>query len=286
MESAMVETLKTILTVTLCSVGMQLSASQECLVLSNGAELSYARFSDRGLMIGDKILQASNVQKVTWPTYSEYMKDLVFAAEVLGRDGIYKLNVQSSDQKSKLLMYGGTPALSPRGDKIAYYNENKKLAIKDVRLGREYLIEDAREYWILWSRPIWLNDNVLVYLNRDNEVFMFHLNENRRSKMINEKIFPLASQGEMVFFINPEATKIFKYEAGELDVVYTSRHLKLGPAIVTLKDGFLFSRQTWPEIIRLSEAKSIFYISYQGEFLNKLADKFVLFGGSQIPCEE
>lgn len=280
----MVATIRQVLAIALSAISMTVSASQECLVLSNGSEISIAHYKESVLQIDTKLLKESKVLNPVWPSYSESMKSLVFEARENGRNGIYKASATTSFQSSELLMFGRYPALSPDGDKIAYFNEHNNLSIKDVRSGVDTLIGEPYKILSVWKRPLWISNNELIYTAKSEEVFLFNRSEDSHSKLISEKLFPVASSDGVVLFIDHDARTLFEYKADELSVVFKNRFLSIGSGLMMLGDGFLYSRQTWPEVLRLSEDKATFYFARDSDSEKELVSNLTLFGGSLLPC--
>jgi hypothetical protein len=285
MEATMVASIKQALAIAMSAISMIVSASQECVVLSNGSEIGFAHYRDDILQIDTTPLKESKLLNPVWPSYSKSMGMLVFEARENGHNGIYKANAKDSFQNSELLMLGRYPALSPDGDKIAYFNEHNNLAIKDVRFGTGMLIEESYENLSVWRRPLWISNNELLYITKNEEVFVFNLSENSRSKLISEKLFPVSSTDGAILFIDHDARTLFEYKTGKLKVVFKNRLLSIGPGIVMLRDGFLYSRQTWPEVLRLSESQALFYFRRDSRSEKELVSNLSLFGGSLLPCE-
>jgi hypothetical protein len=285
MAEAMVETMRRALVIALSVISMTVSASEECVVFSNGSEISFAHYSEGILQVDTTLLTEPKLLNPTSPSYSESMGKVVFEARENGRNGIYKANYINSFQSAELLMLGRYPALSPDGDSIAYYNEHNNLIINDVSLGTSVLIGESYEILSVWMRPLWISNNVLIYVSKNEEVFIFNRRENSHSKLFSEKLFPVASSDGAVLFIDHDAKTLFKYKAGELSVIFKNRFLSIGSGVVMLKGGFIYSRQTWPEVIRLSEAKTTFYFGVDNGLDNELVRNLSLFGGSLLPCK-
>ncbi|WP_155247648.1 hypothetical protein [Teredinibacter turnerae] len=284
MEAAMVATIRQALAIVLSAISMTVSASQECLVLSNGSKISIVHYREGVLQIDAALLKESKVLNPVWPSYSEFMGSLVFEARENGRSGIYKANATTSFQSSELLMFGRYPALSPGGDKIAYFDEHNNLSIKDVRSGTDTLIAESYKTLSVWKRPLWISNNELIYIAKNEEVFLFNRSEDTHSKLISEKLFPVASSDGVVLFIDHDARTLFEYKADGLRVVFKNRFLSIGSGLVMLRDGFLYSRQTWPEVLRLSEEKTTFYFARDSRSEKELVSNLTLFGGSLLPC--
>lgn len=281
----MVSAIKITLAIALSAISMMTNAGKECVVISNGSEMSFSHFKDGVFQVDKILLNESKVINPVWPSYSEFIRGVVFEAREDGRNGIYKTNTETSFQKSELIMLGRYPALSPDGDKISFFNEHYSLAIKDVRSGASVLISEPYNRRSVWWRPLWINNNELVYLTENEEVFVYNLSKNSHSKLLSEKLFPVGTRNDVVFFIDVNARSLFESRADKLSAIFNHRFLSIGSGIIPLRDGFLYSRQTWSNVFRLSEAKNLFYFSSDSGSENELVSNFSLFGGALIPCE-
>lgn len=280
----MVETIRKVIVITLSAISMMADASQDCMVLSNGSELHFAHFGENTLHIGRMLLKGSTALNPVWPSYTETIGGLVFEATENGRSGIYKANSADSFNNAELIMLGKYPALSPDGDKVAYYDEHNNLAIKDIRFGTNVLISEFYEELSIWMRPLWLSNNELIYVTKNNDVFVYGLSGKSHSKLFPEKLFPVVSSNGIVLFIDYDAKTVFEYKSGELRPIINNRFLSMGPGVILLKGGFLYSRQTWPEVFRLSETKATFYFSREDGSEKELISGLSLYGGSLLPC--
>jgi len=284
----MVASIRKVLIIILSAISMVAEASQQCMVLSNGSEMSFAHFREGILHIEFTLFKTSKVKMLNpvWPSYDESTGDLVFGAHEQGVSGIYKANSVDFFKSAELLMPGNYPALSPDGDMIAYVNEHHIIAVKDIFSGTDILIDEPYETLSLWRRPVWLSNNELIYVTRNDDVFVFNRSENSHSKLFSKKLFPVASRSGVVLFVDHDARSLFEYKAGELKLVFENRFLSISPGIVLFGNGddFLYSRQTWSQVIRLSESNTTFYFSRSGGSEKELMSKFSLFGGSLLPC--
>lgn len=281
----MVASVKQAFAVALSAMSMAVGAGQECVVLSSGSGISFAHYENDTLQFDTALLKGSSLLNPVWPSYSKSMGVLVFEARDNGHHGIYKANAEGFFQNSELLMPGRYPALSPDGDKIAYFNEHNNLAIKDIRFGTGMLIDESYDNLSVWKRPLWINNNELIYITKKEEVFIFKISEKSHSRLISEKLFPVASSDGAILFLDHDARTLFEYKAGKLNVVFKNRFLSMGPGVVMLKDGFLYSRQTWSEVLQLSEAQAIFYFRRDSRSEKELVSHLSLFGGSLLPCD-
>ena len=281
----MVSAIKITLAIALSAISMMTNADKECVVISNGSEMTFSHFKAGVFQVDITLLNESKVINPVWPSYSEFIRGVVFEAREDGRNGIFKTQTETSFKKSELITLGRYPALSPDGEKISFFNEDYSLTIKDFRSGTSILISGPyNRRSVLW-RPLWINNNELVYLTEDDEVFSYTLSRNSHSMLISEKLFPVGIRNDVVFFIDANARSLFEYKRGRLNAIFNNHSLSISSGIILLKDGFLYSRQTWPNIFRLSEAKNLFYFSSESGSENELKSNFSLFGGSLIPCE-
>jgi hypothetical protein len=175
--------------------------------------------------------------------------------------------------------------LSPSGHAVAYFDEHNTLVIKDIPSGAEELINRSVAIPNIWKRPLWLNNNELVYVTKDDEVFVFNRMKDSHSMLFVDKLLPLTSRNGIVLFIDHDAKTLFEYKSGELNLIRKNRFLTMGPAVILFDDGFLYSRQTWSKVLRLSESKSLFHYSFKSGSEKKLINDYSLFGGTLIPCD-
>lgn len=259
--------------------------NQKCMILSDGSQFKIIAFEET---ITNKDLAQYGkygLRNVTWPSYSVNTDQLFFEALSNGKTGIYRVNITEIEAKPEFLYYGKFPSLSHDGKAVAYIDASNKLVISDISTGDLEVVSDSMTKQSIWKRPIWLSNSTLVYVSKSGNVTSFNRLNRSHERLFQQNFLPLASNSELALFTDQDAKKIYKYQSGELDVIWSSNFLTIGPSVILTNDGFVYSRQTWKRILSFSENKSVFHHSNKHNKETELFSDLSLFGGALISCE-
>ena len=259
--------------------------NQKCMILSDGSQFKKIAFEetiiDKTLINYDKY----GLRNVAWPSYSVDTDQLFFEALSNGKTGVYRVNITEIEAMPEFLYYGKFPSLSHDGKVVAYIDASNKLVISDISTGGLEVVSDSVTKQSVWKRPIWLSNSTLIYVSKSDNVMTFNRLNRSHDRLFQQNLFPLASNSKLVLFTDQDAKKIYKYQSGVLDVIWSSNFLTIGPSATLTNDGFVYSRQTWKRILSFSENKSVFHHSNKQNQETELFSDLSLFGGAIISCE-
>jgi hypothetical protein len=279
--------MKQVLIFIFVTISVFVKADQECIVFSNGERMMTAHYHKGVFQLDNPLWERSNLMTPVWPSFSEVTGVLIFEAMTDTGYGIYKANIKKSFQDIEFLTNGRYSAISPRGNKIAFFNDHNRLVVKEIPSERGIWESKSYNELSFWQRPLWVSNNKLVYVGRDNKVFMFDVDKSSHDELTLEMkaLYPVAVSGESILFIDHSAKTLSKYKNGQFSMIFENDFLSLGPGIIVTKNSILYARQTWPEILSLSESKSIFDYSTNKGLDKEVIGNSTLFGGVLIPCD-
>lgn len=256
-------------------------------VLSDGGGISIYTHNDKQVVKFHDLLDRSKWSGIIYPIWVPSRSSIMFEARhSIDAVAIYEVDVKQLrvNSEPKKLVAGRLPSLSPDGHNLSYFAKNKNFIVTPYPFQTTTLtITDVNETY----RPlVWLDNNHLVYFDMDKKITVLDIS-NRTSRKISVgtiKIIPISvlPNTMTVLCINYDANSLFllNTQNNQLIPLITLTGLSIGSSIVWRPDGksFFYTRQTWWNLLKLSESFSLFTFSLNGE-THQLIDKFALFGG-------
>ena len=257
------------------------------IVFSDGGAISLATVSDSRLTISQEIVSRAWRGPV-WPTRVGQSRGFLFQATAPGdnRVGIFEASV-ASEPSFHRVAYGRFPAVCPHGEYVVVLGSQGLLVLYELRSRSE-----AASYSIVTIRhpPVWISANEIVFSDTTAPGTLDRLNVRtgeKRTANIGNKVLLFGSHptSRTLYFRSWSAKSVWRstYQATDLVESWWSRALTVSRSLIPLDsaNSFIYARQTWGNLTRLSEVTSVF-LHIDGEE-HRIRENMSIFGGFKLP---
>lgn len=245
------------------------------------------------IRIDRDILNNAKWSHVYWPSYDEAKESIYFVAkDRLDQDAsanIYSISLLALNQEPKKLIDNARyPSLSPSNNLLAFYRHPNQLWIQNLEnMNAQKAVSDIVNY----QPCVWVSNTHLLYIDLDNELISLDVPKGERQKTGYSAIVPgaLSPDGKRVLCGSSDGMKIYFYFplSNKIELIKESKFRSMGTSFIWLPDGsgFLFTMQTWSNILRLNESRDLFLYMLSEKEETLLLGKIALFGGAFIPLK-
>lgn len=264
--------------------------NEQFLASFSGALHKYT-LERREIIAAEKILNNDRWSHVYWPSYDEE-KDLIYfvaqdSHDIKSRTNIYRICLLSLDQEPiKLIVNARHPSISPDNNTMAFYRHPNQLWIQRLeKMNGKKVVSDIVNY----QPCVWVSNTHLLYANLSNNLVSLDLNKGKKQETGYSHIVPgaLSPDGKKVLCGSSDGKKIYFYSpvSNELTLIKENKFRSIGTSFIWLPDGdgFLFTMQTWSNILRFNESRDLFLYEFSEQKETLLLDKTALFGGTFLP---
>lgn len=259
-------------------------------IIATRGGLNLAVLKNGHTLLLTDILNRTKWSNVYWPSFDEKSEKIYFEAlqEGEGRSAyIYSVNLLSKDLQPQKILQGRKPSLSPDGNMLAYYLHPNKLWLFNISEQTNRLIGTD----IPNRRPaVWISQYRLLYNNLENMLIILDTSTGKKKLTGYDGIVAgaLSPDGKKVLCVDVNGRKIFLYviKTNKMSLIKKSKHLSIGSSFVWSADGnsFLYTRQTWANQLKLSEASDMFQYLLDGKE-RRVFRNIALFGGFVLPID-
>lgn len=245
------------------------------------------------ISIAGDILNNDKWSHVYWPSYDEAKKSIYFVAkDGLDQDAdanIYSISLLPLSQKPKKLIDNARhPSLSPKKNLLAFYRHPNQLWIQNLKnMNAQNFASDIANY----QPCVWVSNTHLLYIDLNNELVLLDVPNGEKQKVGYSSIVPgvLSPDGKKVLCGSSDGMKIYFYFplSNTIELIKENKLRSMGTSFIWLPDGsgFLFTMQTWSNILRLNESRGLFLYTLSEGKETLLLDKIDIFGGAFIPLK-
>jgi hypothetical protein len=263
----------------------------ESLVASFSGVLQKCILKEDRISIAGKILNNDSWSHVYWPSYDEEKESIYFVAKSKlvpdANPNIYSISLLALNQEPKKLIDNARfPSLSPNNNILAFYRHPNQLWIQILKnMNPQKVAIDFANY----QPCVWVSNTHLLYIDSNNQLVMFDVSKGEKQKTGYSGIIPgaLSPDGKKVLCGSTDGMKIYFYFplSNNIKPIKESKFRSMGTSFIWLPDGsgFLFTRQTWSNIVRFNESRDLFLYILNGRDETLLLEKTALFGGAFIP---
>ncbi|MBN1907070.1 MAG: hypothetical protein JW927_18470 [Deltaproteobacteria bacterium] len=233
------------------------------------------------------ILDSKKVNDVYWPSYNHKNGNIYFSTMSLNEEHktcIYEVNIVNKEEKPVKIVEGRFPSISPAGDFLLFYIHPYQLWVLDLKKNSsKILFSDMMNY----SPAVWCANDKVLYATTSNKLFEYNIVTGEKRDTGYDNVIPssLSPDGNLVLCGSFDGDKIYLYSVNTktMKVLKKSRALTIGASFIWSSDGksFLYTRQTWSNTIRISEAQDLFHYYLDGKEIHLLKN-IALFGGVNI----
>ena len=266
------------------------NVEKEQIVASFSGALQICILQQGKLENTQNILNHEKWSNAYWPSYDKEKKTIYFSAKGNIKQGsptsIYRISSLSRDQEPiKLIDNARYPSLSPDNKFLAFYRHPNQLWIYgfgDMKSQRT--VGDIINY----QPCVWVSNTHLLYIDLNNELVLLDVTKDEKQKTALKGIVPgvLSPDGKKVLCGSSDGLKIYFYypSSNKLELIKKSKFRSIGTSFVWLSesDGFLFTMQTWSNILRFNESCDLFLYDISDKEETLLLDKIALFGGTTM----
>jgi hypothetical protein len=255
------------------------------VVLSDGSGVASYALVDGAVRDKTVLVSPHEFSAVEWPSWSSERREIIFQGQ-RGREtvGIFVLPLSAvgSGAPPRRIADGRLPALSPDGRWLASVLGAHQLRVTDL-VGVPHFTTDlpgTRFY-----RPlVWLGNTTLAFLGDDLELKALDIKTRSLRNLGAPKAVPVAFMhatneilcvaydGSELFAVDPTSGER-RYIAG-----YLGRSIHSGVVWDDESRSLLFTRQTWPNLLRLRESTDLFRLNADGSE-DRIQPNVALFGG-------
>jgi hypothetical protein len=238
----------------------------------------------------ENILNHDKWSYVYWPSYDKVKETIYFVAKSILDQGadpnIYSISLLASNQEPrKMIDNARHPSLSPNNSLLAFYRHPNQLWIQSlVDMNAQKAVSDFANY----QPCVWVSNTHLLYIDLANEMVFLDASKNEKHKTGYNGIVPgaLSPDGKKVLCASSDGMKLYFYFllSNELKLIKESKFRSMGTSFIWLPDGrgFLFTMQTWSNILRFNESSDLFLYMLSEKEETLLLGKTALFGGAFI----
>ena len=247
---------------------------------------------DRGkISTAENLLNYNRWSHVYWPSYDEEKKLIYFVAidnhDQELRTSIYRISFLSLNRDPiRLVVNARHPSLSPDNNLMAFYRHPNQLWIQRLEgMSEKKVVSDIVNY----QPCVWVSNTHLLYANLANNLVLLDLNKGKKQETGYNRIVPgaLSPDGKKVLCGSSDGKKIYFYSpvSNELTLIKENKFRSIGTSFLWLPDGdgFLFTMQTWSNILRFNESRDLFLYEFSEQKETFLLGKTALFGGTFLP---
>lgn len=259
----------------------------ELFVISPGNEMIFYRLKDDEIRGLSNFLPDKKWINVYWPCYSKENNKLYFEAEnkTFGPSRqIFCIELNGKTKKPRKVVEGRRPSISPNGKLLSYYRHPNELWMLEIDRQKEIrFVSDISDY----QPAVWISESSLLYTDKNNRLMKLDVFSNKIENTNYDNIIPaaLSPDGNWVLCGSYDGKKIFLYtiKDNKIEIIKKTMYFSMGSSFVWRNDGksFLYTRQTFANLLKLNEIRSLFLYSLSGKE-QKLIDKFSLFGGTSL----
>lgn len=224
---------------------------------------------------------------VYWPTYESDAGILIFEAKSKSENGktsIYSMAIHNENTKVLKIIDGRYPSLSSDGRILAYYKHPNELWTMNLRHNTSKKVASD----MLKRQPVvWLPNNKILYASLSKEAIIVDSKNDQIKPTGIYDIIPssISPSGAHVLCGSHDGKQIFLYsvDTKDLNLLKKTKFLTMGTSFVWLPndEGFLFTRQTWSNVLRLNEATDLFLHKFKNDETDVM-DNVVMYGGVQL----
>jgi hypothetical protein len=258
--------------------------------------VSFSGVLQKCILQGDRISIAGNIlnndkwSHVYWPSYDGKKESIYFVAKSgLDQDAntnIFSISLLAPNQEPKKLIDNARyPSLSPNNNLLAFYRHPNQLWIQSLKnMNAQKAASDIASY----QPCVWVSNTHLLYIDSNNELVLFDVPKGEKQKTRYSGIVPgaLSPDGKKVLCGSSDGKKIYFYFplSNKIEPIKESKFRSMGTSFIWLPDGsgFLFTMQTWSNILRLNESRDLFLYMVNEREETLLLSKAALFGGAFI----
>jgi hypothetical protein len=261
-------------------------AAGECFLLSNGESIFWGDYSNGRLKLNPFFLRNGEQLKGSWPVYRKSTGEVIFESNGQNGPEIISIDINSDEMAFKYEGTGSFSALSKDGNLLAFVNDRQKVIVKDLS-SNKFILEFDTDMSI-WKRPVWLEDSVLVYSDRNSNLNAYSFLSGDNIEIEIDGYYPIGSVADSLFLTDSMAKLISKYDKNGEIIEFYHRHLSVGPSLFQLKDSneILYSRQETIRLLFLDEKQSLFKMSLETGRDSLVSEGFALFGAANITLNE
>lgn len=259
----------------------------DTIILSNGSNLLKGSIVNNKMSRLSSLLESKKWGYVSWPAYDK-QKNLMYIEGQntdFGLDRfIFSVSVKPFGEKVTKIVKGRHPAVSMDGNFLAYYKHPNQLRLKGLRNSKDNLLVSN---YANYQPAVWADNHTLLYSDTSNKMMKINTSTRETENTKHDFVIPgsLSPTGDRVLCGSYDGTAIYMYtiETNEINVLMNSKIFSLGNSFVWSNNSknFLYTKQTFSNLIRLNVARSLFLYSPKGRD-TKLMNMFSLFGGNNL----
>lgn len=260
-------------------------------IASFSGVLQRCTFQDNKISNAGNILNSERWTHVYWPSFDKKNGIIYFFAknslEKGASAGIYRLSLLALNQEPiKIINNARHPSLAPDNNTMAFYRHPNQLWLHNLtETNEKKIVSDIANY----QPCVWVSNTHLLYIDLSKDLVLFDTTKGEKQKTGYKSVVPgtLSPDGKKVLCGSSDGKKIYIYSqpSNELKLIKENKVQSVGTSFIWLPDGtgFLFTMQTWSNILKLNESRDLFLcvISENDEYF--LFPKIALFGGVFIP---
>jgi Tol biopolymer transport system component len=267
------------------------ASAGEHFVLSNGARIYLYELNNNEIRKVSDILSLTEWNAIR-PSYNAIRDTILFEGRRYDDTFAWLFEIKGWRDKNRLrinrLIQGRMPSLSPDGKNIAYLNFDRDLVISAFQNLQKpiAIVENLR----LFVPVIWLDESSIIFNDKDNNLVIFNVLSQTKRRLNARNLNPVAASKsrQQLLLVSNDGSKLVLIEPSTnlTKTLVRSKFLSIVASAVWLNDesGFLYSRQTWGNILTLSEVTSLF-IHKIGKGEKEVLKKFSLFGGTSVTLD-
>ncbi len=257
------------------------------LILSNGSSLYKHLISNKEISDSTLLFGGQKWNYVVWPSYDKTNNLIYFEArnsDYGNENYIFSVDVSSLPYAVNKVTKGYFPAISLNGEFLSYYRHPNQLWIKHIKNHKEHLlVKDFARY----QPVVWISNKHILYSDTENKLVKFDVTSGNIDLTGHSFTIPgaLSPTREYVLCGGYYGNNIYSYniKTNEISNIKYSSIFSLGSSFIFVNntENFIYTRQTFSNIIKLNETKGLFLRTKDGEE-QEILDTFSLFGGISV----